>query len=158
MNPSQISFPLDKASAKKLRDDLTQNQNFRRQYDFTRRFTAQAGLRGTAEIPMPSEGDFEVAGYNIEYQVQNNGQESIFLRFRQQDGGRAWSNDFIPVRSIATPGARVPGQPGIRYGFRNFVTYIPQNDVLSIDWDNTTGAEDLEVIVTFTGFIYPVYN
>jgi hypothetical protein len=158
MNPSQIQFPLDKAAAKKLRDDKAQNQNFCRQYDFTRRFVALAGQQGTAQVPMPSEGDFEAVGYNIEYEVQNNGEESLFLRFRQQDGGRAWSNDFVPIRSIATPGARVANQPGIRYGYRNFVSYIPMNDVLSIDYDNRTGAEDLEVLVTFTGYIYPVYN
>jgi len=153
-----MQIPLTATAAAEMRNNLSAAQKYRRQYDFTRRFTCLAGQAGTAEIPMPSEGDFEVMGYNIEYQVEDGGAETIFIRMRQQDGGRAWSNDYLPVRSIATPGAIVPGQPGIRYGMRHFVSYVPKNDVLSIDWDNRNGAEDLEVQITFTGFIYPVYG
>lgn len=154
----EANFPLNAQTAAALRAAFVQDQKFRRQYDYTRRIVCLAGQQGSAEIPMPSEGDYQVMGYNIEYQVQQDGAETLFLRFRQQDGARAWSNDLLPVRSIATPGARIAGQPGIRYGYRNFVAYVPKNDLLTIDWDNSDGAEDLELWITLTGNIYPVYG
>jgi hypothetical protein len=154
----EANFPLNAETARALRDGFKQDQKFRRSYDYTRRIVCLAGQQGTAEIPMPSEGDFQVLGYNLEYEVQPNGLESLFIRMRQQDGSRAWSNDLLPVRSIATPGARIAGQPGIRYGYRQFVAYIPKNDLLTIDWDNSDGLVDLEMWITFTGNIYPVYG
>lgn len=148
---------LNATAAAALRDELKQTQKFRRQYDYTRRFIAIAGQKNTVEIPLPSEGDFQILGYNIEYtQVPEEG-ESVFLRFHQQDGAKSWSNDQIPIRSISTPGARIVGNPGIRYGFRNFTAYIEQNDKISIDWDNSAGISDVEIFVTFTGFIWPIY-
>jgi hypothetical protein len=147
---------LTKADAEKLRFNIEETQKYRRQYDYTRRLTAAANAQGTVEIPMPSEGDFEISGYNIEYQLQANGAESLFIRFHQQDGGKNWSNDLIPIRSIATPGAIIAGQPGIRYGARPFAASVRRNDKIAIDWQNTS-AEPLQIQVTFTGHIWMVY-
>jgi hypothetical protein len=153
---SEILAPQTQATAAAFISALDDSSKWVRDYDYTRRFVAKAGTQGTEEIPMPSEGDFQSLGYNIEYDLQANGKESIFLRFHQQDGGKNWSNDLIPIRSIATPGARIANQPGIRYGYRTFGAFIRKNDKIAIDWQNTS-AEDLEVIVTFTGRIWLVY-
>jgi hypothetical protein len=147
---------LTKDAAATLRSNIETTQKFRRQYDYTRRFTCGANAQGTVEIPMPSEGDFEIAGYNIEYQLQISGVESLFLRFHQQDGGKNWSNDLLPIRSIATPGAIIANQPGIRYGMRQFAAFVRRNDKIAIDWQNTS-AEALQVQVTFSGSIWMVY-
>lgn len=149
---------LNAATSKQIRDEKETAQKYCRQYDFTRRFIAVAGQSNSVEIPMPSEGDFEVLGYNIEYTQVPEESETVFLRFYQQDSSRSWSNDLIPIRSISTPGARIIGQPGVRYGFRNFTAFIRKNDKLTIDYDNTVGISDVEVFVTFTGNIYPIYN
>jgi len=143
-------------NAPALKAQIEESQKYRRQYDFTRRFIAKAGQKGMDTIPMPSEGDFQLEGYNLEYQIQADKAETIFIRFRQQDGGKSWSNDFIPIRSIATPGRRDATYPGIRYGHRLFSAYVRANDNIQIEWDNSTGTEDLEVFCTFTGFMW--YN
>lgn len=148
--------PINRQNAEAMRAQVEESQKWRRQYDFTRRFICLAGKKDTVTIPMPSEGDFQVEGYNVEYQIQVNKAETIFLRFRQQDGGKSWSNDFIPIRSIATPGRRDATYPGIRYGFRQFAAYVRSNDNIQIEYDNSTGVEDLEVFVTFTGYMW--YN
>jgi hypothetical protein len=148
--------PINAQNANSLRAQVEESQKYRRQYDFTRRFICRAGQKGAETIPMPSEGDFQLEGYNLEYQLQADNQETIFIRFRQQDGGKSWSNDYIPIRSIATPGRRNATYPGIRYGFRQFAAYVRANDMISIEWDNVAGSEDLEVFVTFTGFMW--YN
>lgn len=158
--PSHLTaklFPVIGAeNAAALVAQIENTQRYRKQYDFTRRFTATAGKTGTAEINMPSEGDFQILGYNIEYDAQANGAETILLKFHQQDGGKNWSNDYVPIRSIATPGVRQSSAsvPGIRYGYREFTAFVRKNDKIAIDFDNTLGLNDSQVFVTFTGYIW----
>lgn len=151
-----MNLILTQTEAQAMRANLDTTQKYCRQYDFTRRFIARADTQDSISIPMPSEGDFQALGYNIEYDLQADGTESLFLRFSQSDGGKSWSNDLLPIRSIATPGARIAGQAGVRYAFRNFQQYINKNDSLKIEYKNEA-AEDLEVLVTFTGFIWLIY-
>ena len=151
-------FPVINAqNANFLRSQIEESLKFRRQYDFTRRVVCAAGSSGTAQINMPSEGDFQITGYNAEYTLQTDKAETLFVRFKQQEGGKAWSNDLIPLRSIATPGRRDIAYPGIRYGMRQFGAFVRANDSIAIEWDNRAGTEQVEFFVTFTGFIWLIY-
>jgi hypothetical protein len=151
-----MNLILNKASAELMRDQKQETQKYMREYDFVRRFTALANTKDSLNVPVPSEGDLEVLGYNIEYDLQNNGLESLHLRFGQSDGGKSWSNDLLPIRSIATPGARIPNQAGIRYGYRDFSAYVPKNDSINIEYENTA-AENLEIEIIFKCMIWLVY-
>ena len=163
MNPAltQKMFPVISAeNAAALRSQIEETQKYRKQYDFVRTFTAAAGQQGAAEIPMPSEGDYQILGYNVAYTAQTNGSHPLAIRFRQQDGGKSWSNDFIPVRAIATPGVIATGTAagGVRYGYREFVAFVRKNDKITIEWDNRAGAQDIVCSVVFTGYLWMVYG
>ena len=163
MNPviTQKMFPVITAqNAAALRSQIEETQKYRKQYDFVRTFTATAGQQGAAEIPMPSEGDFQILGYNAVYSAQTDGSDPLAIRFRQQDGGKSWSNDFIPIRAIATPGVKATSTlaGGIRYGYREFVAFVRKNDKITIEWDNRAGAQDVVASVVFTGYLWMVYG
>jgi hypothetical protein len=137
---------------------LAEGQKHQKQYDFTRRIVIQAGVANTDEVNLPSEGAFESMGYNIEYTTQADGRAPIFLRFRSASDGQGQSNDLLPIASIATPGATIPGLQAIRYGYRQFWHFYPKDDRLSIDWDGRALSEDCIVNITFVGYVYPDAN
>lgn len=158
---TQKMFPvIDAENAAALRTQIENTQKYRRQYDFTRRFTATHGQSGAVEINMPSEGDYQILGYNGTYTPQADASETLYLRFRQQDGGKSWSNDFIPARAICTPGVQATTtiQGGVRFGYREFAAFVRKNDKITIEWDNRAGATDSEVNIVFTGYLWMVYN
>ena len=148
-----MKSPLSREEAIKAKDVAALIQDIAPDYELTRRFVCKAGETGAAEMPAPSEADFLLEEYNIEYEVQNNGAESLYLRFKNLDSGRAWSNDLIPARSISTPGARIAGN--VRYGSRKFTAFLKKNSKLSIEWKNEA-AQDLTVWVTFKGKLFYV--
>lgn len=141
-----------------FRSELTESARIQPQFDFTRRMIATASTTTTFQIPVPAGYDFESLGYNIDYAHPVAGlTEHLFIKFSQEQGNRKWSNDFLPIKSIATPGVRGPlvTAPVARYGFRAFHAYMPQNDKIIIEILNTA-AEDLEVNVTFIGNLLQV--
>lgn len=160
-NLTQKIFPvIGAANAAALRSQIEETQKYRRQYDFVRTFTATAGQQNAVEIPMPSEGDYQILGYNISYSAQADGSQPLQLRFRQQDGGKSWSNDFIPARLIATPGvaATSTAAGGIRYGFREFTAFVRKNDKITIEYNAQGAATDIVCSVCFTGYLWMVYS
>lgn len=138
---------------------LLAGQRHQRQYDFVRRIVIRAGVAGSDEVNLPSEGAFEQLGYNIEYTAQTGpgvaGTAPAFLRFKSQSDGQGQSNDLLPLRCISTPGAIVAGIPGVRYGYRQFWHFYAKDDRLSIEWDGRQLVEDIAVEIVFTGYVYP---
>lgn len=149
MNP-QI---LNAEAAKNLVSGLAQTQKFRRNFDLSRRILCKAGQSQQVQIPIPSEGDFQVLGYNILYSNPAAGAADVlFIRFQNTDSGRSWSNDFLPIRAIATPGAI----GNSRFGMREFEAFCPQNDKVTIEYRNDS-AEDLTIDVVIFGNVWPKY-
>lgn len=145
---------ITKQEAETLKIRLTESQKFRRNFDFTRRITCFANKSGQAEIPIPSEGDFQILGYNILYKEPTGADKDVlFIKFQNAASGRNWSNDMLPVRAIATPGPI--GSP--RYGYRKFEQYCNKNDKITIEWQNTS-AEDLEMYIVIFGNMWLDYG
>ncbi len=145
---------LNVQQAKEHVSKMQTSQRFARRFDFFRLFTIQPGTTGTDEIPLPTEGAFESEGYNIEYSTQPDGTADAGLRFKSQSDGQGQSNDFLPLRSISTPGAIVTGNPGIRYGMRPFWHFYERSDKLTIEWDGTRLTSAITVKIVFTGWLY----
>ena len=145
---------LNVAQARAHVDALKTAQRFRRRIDFRRRFVINPGTTGTDEIPLPTDGAFESEGYNIEYTTQSDTTAPAFIRFKSQSDGQGQSNDYLPLRSISTPGAIVAGSPGIRYGFRQFWHFYERSDKLTIEWDGTQLTQAITVDLVMTGWLY----
>lgn len=148
----QLIDTMEKARA--LVQSMKQTQLFRRQFDFTRQFTIVAGQKGADEVPLPTEGSYEQIGYNIEHTTQSDGSAPAKIRFKSQGDGQGQSNDFLPLRSISTPGAIVAGTPGVRYGYRPFWRFFERADRLTIEWDGSALSTDITVQIVFTGYLY----
>lgn len=144
----------NKESALKMRDALQESQKFVRNFDYVRRFTAKASSTNIVEIPIPSEGDFQILGYNIVNKKPSGANPDVlFIKMQTAANGKNWSNDFIPVRAIATPG--IEANP--RYGYRKFEAYCLQNDKINIEYQNISN-EDLEITIVFFGNIWLQYG
>lgn len=145
------------AQLKIFQKDLQEKARIAPAFDFCRRIEAPFG-QSTHEIPIPAGYDFEMLGYNIDYEQDPAGGEVLSIRLSQSQGGRKWSNDFIPVKSIATPGVHGVGVAPIpRYGFRAFHAYLPQNDKIIIEIENTSpGASTIDINFVFTGNLLQV--
>lgn len=123
-------------------------------FEFTSRWTATKAATGRQEIIIGNEADFQVLGYNIEFGLGTSSAiDVVSLQLSQDRGNRQWSNDKIPIYSIATPGPRVVAAPPSRYGFRFFPGFAPANDKIKIDWENSDTTTDVEVIFTLSGFL-----
>lgn len=145
------------AALKVFQKDLQESHKIAPQFDFARRILAAPG-QSTHEIPIPAGYDFEMIGYNIDYDQDPGLGEVLSVKLSQSQGGRKWSNDFLSIKSIATPGVRGIGVPPVpRYGFRAFHAYLPQNDKIIIEIDNATQlAATLEVNFVFVGNLLQV--
>lgn len=146
---------LSKEEAVKYCNQLSEGQKRQRQYDFVRRITIKAGIASQDEVNLPTEGAFEQIGYNIMHTVQADGTAPVFIRMASQSDGQGQSNDLIPIQLIATPGALIPGEQSIRYGYRPFWHFYPKDDRLTIEWDGKALAEDIQVDIIFLGYVYP---
>jgi len=72
------------------------------------------------------------------------------LKFSNSGDGGAWSNDFVGVRLIATPGA-----PGVaRYGYMPFKRNISQEEKIKIEYNAANCANNIEVEILFYGRVY----
>ena len=147
-------YTVDEARA--MVASLKTSQRLRRRFDFRRQFVITAGAYGTDEVPLPTEGAFESEGYNIEYTTQADGTAPVYIRMKSQSDGQGQSNDYLPIRSISTPGAVVAGSPGIRYGMRPFWHFYEKSDKLTIEFDGTqmTAGQTITVNIVFTGWLY----
>lgn len=144
---------LNAAAALQLVNGLEQTQKFRRNFDLVRRIRCAANSSQSVEIPIPSEGDYQILGYNILYSNPAAGAADVlFIRFSNSDSGRAWSNDLIPVRAIATPGQ----QGSSRFGMREFQAFCPQNDKVKVEYRNDS-AEELLIDIVIFGNVWPKY-
>ena len=138
--------------AKKFMADLDAQAKLTQAFSFTGRVTAKAASTTIMTIPIPDGADFQQLGYNIEYQEAADKKEYLRLKFSQKVGNRTWSNDFEPIKSIATPGVR-SATPIPRYGFRVFPLRIKAKDQITIQVENAA-AEDLQVCITLIGNLW----
>lgn len=124
-------------------------------FTFPIRVSCTANSKGSVTIPISSNADFELEGYNISYSLGTNGAiDVVKLKFSQTNGNRKWSSDYENISCIATPGPRVVTNPVPRTGLRQFYAYIPANDQITIDWDNSDAAAAVTVDISFKGKIW----
>lgn len=122
---------------------------------FPVRITCAANSKGSITIPISSNADFELEGYNISHSLGSAGAiDVIKLKFSQTNGNRKWSSDYENIACIATPGPRVTANPVPRTGMRQFHAYIPANDQITIDWENADAAATVLVDISFKGQIW----
>lgn len=149
---------------------LKETQGYKKTFDFTRSFIAEAGKADSFAIPITNEGPFLQIAYNIKFTknstITRGGVTTnicaVKLKFKSQADNASQSNDFVPVQLIATPG------DSSRYGARPFQHLYPKGDVLIIEYDNRQPTslvagdsyqmENEQIDICFTGFIYPVGN
>ena len=143
-------FFLTLAAAMAHVQNLFTTQQFRRDVLLTRKFTATAGASNYVELSLPKEGAFELMGWNIQHSLDGSNAPQLYLKFSNSGDGGAWSNDFLPVRCIATPGA--PGVP--RYGFMAFWRCISQEEKIKIEYNAANCANNVEVEIVFYGRVY----
>lgn len=130
--------------------NLFNTQKFRRDVDLVRSFVCKAGEKGAFQMILPKDGAFELLGYNIAHTLDGSTAPKLFLKFSNSGSGEAWSNDYLPIRCIATPGA----PSSTRYGFRPFWRAISQDETIKIEYDATACANDISVDVVFYGKVY----
>lgn len=130
--------------------NLFTTQQFRRDVDLVRSFIAKAGEKGSLQMILPKDGAFELLGYNIAHSLDGILAPKLYLKFSNSGSGEAWSNDYLPIRCIASPGA--PGST--RYGFRPFWRAISQDETIKIEYDATACAADVSVDIVFYGKVY----
>ena len=129
---------------------LFTTQQYRRDVLLTRKFTATAGTSGYVELSLPKEGALELLGWNIVHTLDGSNPPQIYLKFSNSGDGGSWSNDFLPIRCIATPGA--PNTP--RYGYFNFWRCISQEEKIKIEFNATNCINNIDVEIVFYGRIY----
>jgi len=129
---------------------LFDSQKYRRSVLLTRKFTALAGQSNYVELSLPKEGALELLGWNIQHSLDGANPPQLYLKFSNSGDGGAWSNDFLPVRCIATPGA--PGVP--RYGFFPFWRAISQEEKIKIEYNATNCTNNVEIEIVFHGYVY----
>ena len=163
--------------------EIATTQKFEKSFDFTRSFVARAGVADSVAIPITNEGPFIEYSVNICYTknsklIRETGTDPdtgdpitktinfcpVKLKFKSQADNAGQSNDYIPVKLIATPGA--DDMP--RYGSRPFMHFYPKGDILIIDYDNREPEklidtdvyeiEDEQIDICFSGKLYPLNN
>lgn len=130
--------------------NLFTTQQYRRDVLLSRKFTATAGASNYVELSLPKEGAFELMGWNIQHTLDGGAPPQLYLKFSNSGDGGAWSNDFLPIRCIATPGA--PNVP--RYGFMAFWRAISQEEKIKIEYNAANCANNIEVEIVFYGRVY----
>lgn len=138
------------AAAMSYVQNLFTTQQYRRDVLLSRKFTATAGSSNYVELSLPKEGAFELLGWNIQHTLDGGAAPQLYLKFSNSGDGGAWSNDFLPIRCIATPGA--PGVP--RYGFMAFWRAISQEEKIKIEYNAANCANNIEVEIVFYGRVY----
>lgn len=124
-------------------------------FSYPVRLTAAANSTGRIQVPIGSNADFQVLGYNISHSAGTAGAiDVVSLKFSQSNGNRKWSNDFENLANIATPGVRNTANPVPRYGMRHFPGFVPANDVISIDWANTDASTAVVVDIEIVGILW----
>lgn len=152
--------------------DMKEAQRYEKRYDFTRSVIAKQDEAGTLSIPMTTEGQFYMLGYNIMFTKNSSKTKAggttinapfTKLRLRAESDNCAMSNDYIPVELIATPGA----EDSSRYGMREFNHLFGKGDRLMIDYDHrepdaiageTYTLADEKIEIVFTGYLYPDFG
>lgn len=157
--------------------EISATQKYEKSFDFTRSFVARAGVADSVAIPITNEGPFVEHSINICYTknsklIRVTGEDTtetinfcpVKLKFKSQADNAGQSNDYIPVKLIATPGA--DNMP--RYGARPFLHFYPKGDILIIDYDNREPEklidtdvyeiEDEQIDICFSGKLYPLNN
>ena len=130
--------------------NLFTTQQYCREVLLTRKFTATAGTSNYLELSLPKEGAFELLGWNITHGLDGANPPQLYLKFANSGDGGAWSNDFVGVRLIATPGA-----PGVaRYGYMPFKRNISQEEKIKIEYNAANCANNIEVEILFYGRVY----
>lgn len=130
--------------------NLFTTQQFSRNVLLTRKFIAVAGTSNYLELSLPKDGAFELIGWNIQHTLDGGNAPQLYLKFSNSGDGGAWSNDFLPVRCIATPGA--PGVP--RYGFMAFWRVISQEEKIKIEYNAANCENNVDVEIVFYGRVY----
>jgi len=130
--------------------NLFTTQQYRRDVLLSRKFTATAGSSNYVELSLPKEGAFELMGWNIQHTLDGGAPPQLYLKFSNSGDGGAWSNDFLPIRCISTPGA--PGVP--RYGFMSFWRAISQEEKIKIEYNAANCSNDVEIEIVFYGRVY----
>jgi hypothetical protein len=152
------NLELLKLSVAQLRDHFNKMRaisNVVNDFTFPVRITCAANSKGSVTIPISSNADFELEGYNISHSLGTAGAiDVIKLKFSQTNGNRKWSSDYENIACIATPGPRVTANPVPRTGMRQFHAYIPANDQITIDWENADAAASVIVDISFKGLIW----
>lgn len=127
-------------------NEAAETQKYKKTFDFTRSFVAEADKSDSFTIPLTNEGAFIQESYNIRVTQNSTVQTDpldpstvkpfcgVKLKFKSQSAGNSQSNDFVPVQLISTPGY----DDSPRYGARPFPYYYPQGDALIIEYDNRT--------------------
>jgi len=141
---------LSLATAMAYVQNLFTTQQYRRDVLLSRKFTATAGASNYVELSLPKEGAFELLGWNIQHTLDGGAAPQLYLKFSNSGDGGAWSNDFLPIRCIATPGA--PGVP--RYGFMAFWRAISQEEKIKIEYNAANCSNNIEVEIVFYGRVY----
>jgi len=139
--------------AKQFRKDMDSQFGLCQPFSFT--MTIQAKPAGTTvvNLPIPDGADFQMLGYNGEYDAAADGKECLRIQFKQKVGNRIWSNDPEPVKSILTPGVR-SATPVPRYGYRLFSGRLRANDQVTAEVTNSNATDTLEVVITFIGVLW----
>ncbi len=141
------------AESNKFMADMAAQQKLSQSFTYTLTILAKAEATTSANMPIADGADFQLLGYNGEYDDTTDHSEALSVRFMQKTGNRMWSNDFEPLKSICTPGVRSLLNSHARYGYRNFPGLLRANDQLVAQVVNTSN-QDLEVTFTFVGVLW----
>lgn len=136
-----------------FRKDMDEQAKLSQTFTFTVTVQAKPAATTVANMPIPAGADFQMLGYNGEYDAAPDGKEYLRILFRQKVGNRVWSNDPEPVASILTPGMR-NSLPRPRYGYRHFPGRLCANDLITMEVTNAHPTETLEVVVSFIGVLW----
>lgn len=142
-----------KAQSVKFQDEMAEQAKLNQSFVYTLTINAKANATTSANLPIADGADFQVLGYNGEYDDTTDHSEALSVRFSQKTGNRQWSNDFEPLKSICTPGVRSATNSHARYGYRQFPGLLRANDQLIAQVVNTS-AQDLQVVFTFVGVLW----
>lgn len=141
----------------KLKQQMASRQSIVRAFDIPQTIVCKANHVEQRTIPLSTQGDIELKGYNIAYDLTQAGLDVLSIKFTDLSKSYPFSSDFVPLRLISTPGAKVAGEAGIRYHYREFHRYIQKNGDLFIEINNPSD-EELTVDLLLICNIWPYYS
>lgn len=133
-----------------LRARLNAERKAMNDYEMSAVIDAAASTTTSASLQVPANGDFQIEGYNVSFELTAAGVPSLRIKIQDETSGIPFSPDPVPIELVATPGAIVANTAPIRYGMRLWSYTIPANAKLNIQIENSDVATR-QVRITFKG-------